>query len=162
MPWRRDASGPRRSVIWKDMRRRLSRPRMVIALGLAAVGLVTWIVLGLNNRASGGAGMWVPTVVVPGVAGVFWIIAGGSWMLLGESRGHGTRCARCRYDLSGLQESDPRCPECGQRGVATARHPAAARWLTQLPGMVCLTLGVLILGLALFYGVLITAGTFDV
>lgn len=151
-----------RSVIWSDIQRRLSRPRVFLALGLAVIGLVTWIILGLTDRSSTGAGMWLPSVIVPGVTGVFWIIAGASWILLGQSRAHGVRCATCRYDLSGLKEADPRCPECGQTGVATREHPATVRLVTQLPGVVCLMVGVLMVGLALFFWAMINAGVFDV
>lgn len=37
-------------------------------------------------------------------------------------------CRKCQYDLAGLEEEDPRCPECGLAAAAPRkRHPRGKR-----------------------------------
>lgn len=44
-------------------------------------------------------------------------------------------CRRCHYDLAGLEEEDPRCPECGLAQAAPRkRHAKAGRASRRVPG----------------------------
>lgn len=150
------------SGIWSDIGRRLASPSVYVTLALALSGLLTWIAIGMTYRSSTSAGMLFPSVILPGLTGVAWITLGAIWLRRGPDVGPGVRCARCNYDLAGLQDAVLRCPECGETGVATSKVPTGARILGHLPGVICLVIGTLLSALSLFTWVMISSGVFDI
>ncbi len=106
--------------------------------------------------------MWVPFVITPGITGALWMFAGGAWILLGQSRGHGVRCAKCGYDLRAVASDGTCCPECGSTEAPTSQHPPLVMIITSAPGGAAVIVGALMLGSAAMCCIAIRSGVFDV
>src|ERR1051325_12209144 len=88
-----------------------------LVLGLAGVGLISWMHMVFNTAVfSDSVNPMLFQILLVAEAGLVLVMGGFSVTLPVEVAE--LPCRRCRYDLAGLEEENPTCPECGMRHAA--------------------------------------------
>jgi hypothetical protein len=88
----------------------------MLLLGVAGVGVVAWFHQTINHMLNGAwDGPLFPILLAAEAALVFVV---GAFIALLPLEVVQLPCRGCRYDLAGLEEENPTCPECGMAHAA--------------------------------------------
>lgn len=90
-----------------------------VALALGILGMLTISMLERAIRAwSGGEPGYFNSLQFILFGETFIVTIGGIFILLLKRREAEVPCRKCGYELHGLEEKNPRCPECGLDAAA--------------------------------------------
>lgn len=110
-------------LVWFHCFKRRRRLMGWVALSLGVLGMATISMLERTIREwSGGEPGPFNSFQFILYGETFIVTIGGIFILLLPRRDAEVPCRKCGYELSGLEDHNPRCPECGQDSAA---HKAA-------------------------------------
>ncbi len=105
-------------LVWYHCFRQRRRLMGWVALALGILGMATLSKIEFTVRAWAGGEPGFNSFQFILMGETFIVTMGGLFIVLLPRRDAETPCRKCGYDLVGLEEKNPRCPECGLNAAA--------------------------------------------